>query len=67
MYLVAGGAGNREGLNKFENLPDWVAFSYDEDYGFGAFTVHNNTHITWNYYGATNGDLIDTITVVKDH
>jgi len=68
VYLVAGGAGNREGLNTFgSDLPSWVANTVDYDYGFGAFTVWNNTHITYNYYTATNGDLVDSITVVQEN
>jgi acid phosphatase type 7 len=67
VYVVAGGAGNREGLEKLSDpQPNWAAGGLDTEYGYGVMSVLNNTHLTWVYYRADTDAIVDTFTLVKN-
>ena len=67
VHVVAGGAGNREGLQKLSsNPPSWFAGGLDTQYRHGIMQVWNNTALTWSYYRSDTNQLYDTFTLVKD-
>lgn len=66
-YLVAGAAGNIEGLTKNKNFPEGFAWGNDQDYAFGSITVHNRTHITSKFFRSYDGAKIDEQTLYKTH
>lgn len=51
VHIVAGGAGNREGIETFpDSKPSWYANGNDETYGYGTIVVNGENQLTWNYY-----------------
>eukprot|EP00339_Tiarina_fusa_P018157 CAMPEP_0117042574 /NCGR_PEP_ID=MMETSP0472-20121206/29639_1 /TAXON_ID=693140 ORGANISM="Tiarina fusus, Strain LIS" /NCGR_SAMPLE_ID=MMETSP0472 /ASSEMBLY_ACC=CAM_ASM_000603 /LENGTH=378 /DNA_ID=CAMNT_0004753849 /DNA_START=113 /DNA_END=1246 /DNA_ORIENTATION=- len=48
VHVVAGGAGNREGVTQFPtDKPTWYAGGNDETYGYGTWVVNDETSLTW--------------------
>ena len=65
VYIVNGAGGNIEGTTKYPSeLPDWNVKAMSV-WGLGELTVHNGTHLQWDFYGAANGDLLDEMWLVK--
>lgn len=66
VYIVNGAAGNVEGHDMFGLSKDWTAYRNNKDYGFGLLSFINVTTVKWDYISASNGKIVDSITVVKD-
>ncbi|KAJ5939037.1 hypothetical protein N7466_002171 [Penicillium verhagenii] len=67
-YLVNGAAGHYEGLDSVETpLEDYTTVAIDTVYGWSRFTVHNCTHITQDFISSSNGTVLDSATLYKDH
>ena len=66
--IVAGNAGNREDYDPFSLGPQgsWSAFRRDI-YGFGVFTVHNATHLTYEAVDDANDEVFYTMELVRTH
>lgn len=57
-YLIPGSMGNIEGLDTdWGSSTKWSAFRYSDDYGYGILNMNKN--ITWEWYRATNNQLVD--------
>ena len=69
VHVIAGAAGNIEGISTWDmaNLPPWYAYGDDTTYGYGVLNVLNNTHLQWNYYRSDTNALEDTFTLVKNN
>lgn len=67
VYLVAGAAGNIEGLTEQKTFPEGYAWGNDRDYAFATLTVHNRTHVTSRFFRSSDGAKIDDQTLYKEH
>ena len=67
VYLVAGAAGNIEGLTKNTKYPDGFLWGSDSDYAYAQIEVHNRTHISFAFFNSSDGAQIDNATLYKSH
>ncbi|KAG5933388.1 hypothetical protein E4U53_001016 [Claviceps sorghi] len=68
MYIIAGGAGNIEGLVKVERTrPSYLAFSYDEDFSYATITFEDAQHLRVDFVRSSTGQVLDTATLNKKH
>lgn len=67
VYLVAGAAGNIEGLTFSYQFPDGYVWGNDQDHAFATLTVHNRTHLTSRFFRSSDGVKIDEQTLYKQH
>ena len=64
-YVVAGAAGNKEGLaTDYITAPDWSAHRYWKDQGFGLLQVTHKT-IEWTYYHSSDGKVEDQFKITR--
>jgi len=63
VYITIGDGGNAEGhASTYQTpQPSWSAYRNGDQYGYGKFTVHNETHLLWEWHENQNG-----IAVVSD-
>lgn len=66
-FIVIGDAGNVEGLSKswLSETPDWLAYRYDEDFGYAHLQVENATALHWNFYRSSDSTLMDQFTLTR--
>lgn len=69
VHVISGAAGNIEGHSTWNTtaVPSWYAYGDDTNFGYGVLSVHNNTHLTWNYYISETNTISDTFTIVKNN
>ncbi|KAJ6001505.1 hypothetical protein N7522_006732 [Penicillium canescens] len=67
MYIVAGGAGNIEGLSSVGNKPSYTAFAYADDYSYGAIKFVDEQHLEVEFIKSSTGEVLDTSTLYKKH
>ncbi|KAK2606053.1 hypothetical protein QQS21_003571 [Conoideocrella luteorostrata] len=67
MYIVAGGAGNIEGLSKVGDKPDYTAFAYDEDFSYATIKFKDAQNLQVDFFRSSTGELLDTSTLKKSH
>ncbi|KAL4807888.1 Metallo-dependent phosphatase-like protein [Aspergillus unguis] len=67
MYIVAGGAGNIEGLSSIDTKPDLMEFGNDEDYTFSTISFLNRTHLQVEFLASSTGEVLDSSVLVKGH
>jgi len=69
-YIVAGCAGNTEGLyGNFTHTPEWSAFRTEKDYGYGLMNIFEEDGknvLHWKFYYSSTDELADEIKIVKD-
>jgi hypothetical protein len=71
VYIIAGCAGNEEGLNaddQWLNKPDWSAFRYNQDWGYltvNAARTGNQDQLTYQFTTSADSVVRDTLTIVK--
>jgi len=69
--IVIGNGGNIEGLedgsqDDWENPPpEWSAHRFGSDYGYGILTIHNDTHLNWKLYRASDGGIEDEVDIIN--
>ena len=66
IYIVSGAPGNVEGLTTSGITQPYTAFLDDDHFGLGLLTVHNATHLDWNWYASKDQQLIDHVTIVQE-
>jgi acid phosphatase len=67
MYIVAGGAGNIEGLSSVGTKPNYTAFAYADDYSYGAIKFVDEQHLEVEFIKSSTGEVLDTSTLYKKH
>lgn len=68
MYIIAGGAGNIEGLEKFKGAkPAYTAFAYDEDFSYATITFEDAQNLRVDFVRSSTGAVLDTATLHKRH
>ncbi|OJJ45137.1 hypothetical protein ASPZODRAFT_2111045 [Penicilliopsis zonata CBS 506.65] len=67
LYIVAGGAGNIEGLSTVGSEPSYTAFAYADDYSYSSLTFLNDTALEIKFLRSSTGQVLDTSILIKDH
>ena len=66
VYLINGAAGNIEGHSWGGSGADYLAYLNQVDYGVAQLTVHNHTHLSWQWFRASDGQVVDTFVLVQE-
>lgn len=67
MYIVAGGAGNVEGIRHLGHQPSYTAFAYDYDFAYATVTISNRTRLQVDFIRSATGDVLDSSALHKSH
>lgn len=69
-YLVVGGAGCDEGLTDYSGVPaglPWSVFFDGTNYGLTVATFQDKDTMNWQFRRATDGAVLQNITLVRQH
>ena len=65
-YILAGGAGNDEGMDSAPKHPAaWNAFADGSEWGTGLLHVLNRTHLHYEYVSSATGAVKDEVVIAK--
>lgn len=67
MYIVAGGAGNIEGLDLNGTYTSYTAFAYGDDYSYGTLKFLDEQHLQVEFIRSRTGDVLDSSVLYKSH
>lgn len=67
LYIVAGGAGNIEGLSAVGQRPDYTAWAYDENFSYGTVSFLSANKLQVDFIRSSTGEKIDTAVLTKSH
>ena len=67
MYIVAGGAGNIEGLSSIGSNVSYNAFAYAEDWSYATVSFLDTNNLKVEFIRSSTGDVLDTSTLYKAH
>jgi acid phosphatase len=68
VYIVAGAAGNIEGLVKIGSKQvKGLVFADDEEYAFARVSVLDETSLGIEFVGSSSGEVLDSSVLVKGH
>lgn len=67
MYIVAGGAGNIEGLDSIGPEPSYTAFAYAADYSYATLNFLDAQHLQVNFIRSSTGEVLDSSILYKKH
>ena len=67
MYIVAGGAGNIEGLSKVGNNATGNVFAYADDFSYATVKILDRTHLGVDFMRSSTGEVLDTSVLYKAH
>ncbi|KAJ5468506.1 hypothetical protein N7475_006258 [Penicillium sp. IBT 31633x] len=67
MYIVAGAAGNIEGLSSVGRKPDYTGFAYDDDYSYSTLKFLDAQHLQVDFVRSSTGEILDSSTLFKKH
>jgi 3',5'-cyclic AMP phosphodiesterase CpdA len=66
VYIVNGAGGNIEGVTEYNGKvqPDWNV-QFQSVWGIGELTIHNASHVQWEFFEAQNSTITDEMWLVK--
>jgi len=67
MYIVAGGAGNIEGLSSVGSNYSTNVFAYADDFSYASVKFKNATYLEVDFIRSSTGEVLDTSTLYKKH
>jgi acid phosphatase len=67
MYIVAGGAGNIEGVDAPGTEPSYTEFAYGDDYSYATIRFVDEHNLQVDFYQSSTGTLLDSSTLYKSH
>ena len=67
MYIIAGGAGNIEGLSEVGKNVSTNAFAYAHEFSYASVTFSDANHLTVKFHHSSTGGCPDTSTLYKAH
>lgn len=67
MYIVAGGAGNIEGLSSVGTKQSFNAFAYADDFSYAKVAFLDANHLQVDFIRSNTGEVLDTSTLFKSH
>lgn len=65
--VVAGAAGNIEGLSKAGTKPAYTQFVDDTHFGYATFSFKDRTQLQVDFIRSSDGSVLDSSTLVKTH
>jgi hypothetical protein len=67
MYIVAGGAGNIEGLSSVGTNVSSNRFAYAEDFSYATISFLDAQHMRVDFIRSSTGAVLDSSTLYKAH
>ncbi|CAK3774298.1 Metallo-dependent phosphatase [Lecanosticta acicola] len=67
MYIIAGGAGNIEGLSSVGDNYSTNVFAYGDDFSYARLKVQDAHNLGIEFYRSSTGDLLDSSVLYKSH
>lgn len=67
MYIVAGGAGNIEGLSSVGTQQSYNAFAYDDDFSYAKVSFQDANNLQVDFIRSSTGEVLDTSSLYKAH
>ncbi|KAJ5397377.1 hypothetical protein N7509_005490 [Penicillium cosmopolitanum] len=67
MYIIAGGAGNIEGLTPVGSVPPENEFNYADDWSYATVKLLDEQHLQVDFIKSTTGEILDSSTLFKSH
>lgn len=67
MYIVAGGAGNIEGLSSAGSNATGNAFVYAEDFSYATISFEDASNLKVEFVRSSTGEVLDSSTLYKSH
>ncbi|KAF9890275.1 hypothetical protein FE257_006189 [Aspergillus nanangensis] len=67
LYIVAGGAGNIEGLSSVGKKPDFTEFAYDDDYSYATLSLLDEQRLNVKFVKSATGEILDESVLFKSH
>lgn len=67
MYIIAGGAGNIEGLSSVGDKPDYTEFAYADDYSYATLKLLDEQNLQVDFIRSSTGEVLDSSTLFKSH
>ncbi|KAI5924945.1 Metallo-dependent phosphatase-like protein [Camillea tinctor] len=67
MYIVAGGAGNIEGLSAVGSNVSYNAFAYADDFSYARLSFQDANNLQVQFIRSSTGEILDTSTLYKSH
>ncbi|KAL4966149.1 purple acid phosphatase family protein [Aspergillus stella-maris] len=68
MYIVAGGAGNIEGLSTIGSTkPDFLEFGNDEVYSYATVRFEDRNNLRVEFVASATGEILDSSVLYKSH
>ncbi|KAJ5966143.1 Purple acid phosphatase-like N-terminal [Penicillium waksmanii] len=67
MYIIAGGAGNIEGLTPVGPVPPENEFNYADDWSYVTVKLLDEQHLQVDFIKSTTGEILDSSTLFKSH
>ncbi|OAA66654.1 metallo-phosphoesterase [Niveomyces insectorum RCEF 264] len=67
VYIVAGGAGNVEGLSSVGANASTNVFAYADDFSYAAVTFEDAQHLKIDFFRSATGALLDSSVLYKAH
>lgn len=67
MYIIAGGAGNIEGLSSVGSNVSFNVFAYADDYSYATVGFLDANHLQVNFSRSSTGELLDSSILYKSH
>jgi hypothetical protein len=67
MYIVAGGAGNIEGLSSVGTNVSFNAFAYADDFSYATVSFLDTNNLKVDFIRSSTGDILDSSVLYKSH
>ncbi|EMC92242.1 hypothetical protein BAUCODRAFT_38268 [Baudoinia panamericana UAMH 10762] len=67
MYIVAGGAGNIEGLSSIGSEPSYTAFAYADDLSYATLQFMNSSYMGVQFIQSSTNAVLDSSVLYKKH
>ena len=67
LYIVAGGAGNIEGLSDVGNNFSTNVFAYADDFSYATMKFLDANHLEVDFIRSSTNDILDTSVLYKAH
>jgi hypothetical protein len=67
MYIVAGGAGNIEGLSSVGSNLTFNAFAYAADFSYATVGFQDANHMEVQFIRSATGEILDSSVLYKEH
>ncbi|KAJ5261117.1 hypothetical protein N7478_011712 [Penicillium angulare] len=67
MYIIAGGAGNIEGLSSVGDEPSYTEFAYADDWSYATLKLLDEQNLQIDFIRSSTGEVLDSSTLYKSH